>query len=156
MKLKTSYSLVILITLIVAIGGSWVTSLGMDWYQTLRLPAWTPSGQIIGLVWTIIFILTAWSAILVLKSGRKHPNFWWALWFFVINAVLNLGWTILFFGWHKISYSLAEMIILLCNVLALVTCIWPISKKASLLLVPYLLWVSFATYLTWSILTLNS
>lgn len=155
MKLRISYLLAVLITLLVALGGSWVTSYGMSWYETLKLPAWTPSGQIIGLAWTIIFILTAWSAILVLKLGRRHPNFWLAIVFFLINAVLNFGWSALFFGWHKIAYSFAEMIILLCNVLALITCTWPISRKASLLLVPYAAWVIFATYLFWNVLLLN-
>ncbi len=65
MKLKPKYFLIPFFVVIVAWVGRWLTGRGMDWYKTIKLPAWTPSGSVIGMVWTAIFILAAISAVII-------------------------------------------------------------------------------------------
>jgi benzodiazapine receptor len=155
MKVKLNYFFIPLVTLAVAFAGSWVTTQGMGWYAALRLPSWTPSGGSIGLVWTIIFILSTASALIVWNAATRPKKFSWIAGLFAANAFLNYFWSQLFFGWHHIGLSIAEMIVLEITVLALAVLIWPRSRLASLLLWPYAGWVLFATYLALSVFFIN-
>ncbi len=153
--MKTNYVVIPLIALATSLAGSWFTRSGMDWYRTMTTPTWTPPGAVIGAVWTVIFILSAISALIVWNhADTQHRSLIVSL--FVANAILNILWCYLFFGLHTIGLSIAEMALLNLTTLALIVLIWPASPTASLLLAPYFLWVSFATYLTIRIWTLNS
>lgn len=153
--LKLNYFIIPLITFAVAYFGGRVTSTGMDWYRTINLPSWTPSGAIIGAVWTTIFILTAISAILVWNKGMDIKNFKLIMVFFILNAMINFAWSYLFFGKHLIGADIFVAGLLEISVLVLIVLIWPISKLASGLLFPYSAWVFFATYLNYLIWSLN-
>ncbi len=154
--MKPNYIVIPLITLIVLLTGSWLSGSGMVWYQTLKLPLLAPPGFIIGLVWTIIFILSTISALTV---WNLQPKDWRLLsilaLLFLVNAVLNVGWSYLFFYLHLIAASILEMVILDLTVLALIIYIWPVSELAGWLLMPYAVWVAFATYLAYQILLIN-
>lgn len=145
-----------LVTIAVAIGGSLLTSSGMRWYNSINLPSFTPPGAIIGTVWTVIFILAAVSALMVF--GRiSHGQLWtWLTIVFLINGLLNVLWSFLFFNQHLIGPAVIEAGLLGVSVLILIFMTWPISKLASGLLMPYAAWVIFATYLTYSVWALNS
>jgi tryptophan-rich sensory protein len=153
--MKLNYFIIPLLTLFVAIFGSSLTSRGMHWYKTIKLPTWTPGGNIIGAVWTLIFILSAISALIIWNNHATSPNFKLIIILFLLNAGLNLFWSYLFFTAHLINWSILEMIILELSVIALLILSWPLSKLASLLLLPYCLWVAFATYLAYNIAILN-
>ena len=153
--MKINYFIIPLITLIVALSGSFLTKRGMGWYETLNLPEIAPPGSIIGLVWTIIFILATISALIFWNKTPRDPRFNAIVIFFLINAVLNIFWSYLFFNQHQILASVIEMIILDITVIVLILLLWPISKLASYLLMPYAAWVAFATYLAYRILLLN-
>ncbi|MBU3964636.1 tryptophan-rich sensory protein [Patescibacteria group bacterium] len=144
-----------LITVIVALSGSFVTSRGMDWYNQINLPAWTPSGDIIGIAWTLIFILATYSAILFWNRGFRNKRFWIVIALFLLNGALNALWSFLFFGLHFVGASILEMIALETTIICLIFLIKPTSRLASILLYPYAIWVAFATYLAYSILMLN-
>ncbi|MFA5022470.1 MAG: TspO/MBR family protein [Patescibacteria group bacterium] len=152
--MKINYIIIPLLTLVTAVLGSIFTSQGMIWYKTLDLPNFTPSGSVIGLVWTVIFTLAAISALLVWnqKTNNRH---WLILVFFLFNAALNILWSYLFFEKHLINLAIWEAWLLEVSVLVLVFLTWPISKVASALLWPYAIWVMFATYLTYSVWLLN-
>ncbi len=153
--MKPNYVVIPLIALGTSLAGSWFTRSGMEWYRTITTPEWTPPGTVIGAVWTVIFILSAISALLVWNAAdAQHRSL--IAFVFAANAILNILWCYLFFGLHTIGLSIAEMALLNLTTLALIVLIWPTSRAASLLLVPYFLWVSFATYLTVRIWTLNS
>lgn len=137
-----------------ALGGA-ITSANMVWYATLTLPAWTPPGSIIGIVWTVIFILTALAAIMVWNTFPRSKRFWWTVVLFVANAALNVGWSAVFFGAHALGWAVLEALALLASVVALIVLIRPISRLAAVLLYPYAFWVAFATYLTFRIFQLN-
>lgn len=149
-----NYLIIPLVTLATALGGSWITNGGMEWYKTIKLPSIAPAGSFIGMVWTIIFILATISAILFWNSGRG-VNFKLIVALFIANALLNVLWSTLFFGFGQIGWSIVEMIVLNLSNLALIILLWQGNLASALLLVPYFLWVSFATYLAYSIWGLN-
>jgi len=153
--MKINYIIIPLITVLVAVVGSWLTSGGMEWYGTINLPEWTPAGSVIGAVWTTIFILTTLSALIVWSRANRNRRFWWIIVIFLINAFLNVFWSFLFFSQHLIGPAIWEAGLLDASVIALIILIWPISRLASILLVPYAGWVAFATYLTYTVWLLN-
>lgn len=155
--MKPNYFLIPLIVLLTAFAGGKLTSLGIDsgWYGMISKPGWTPSGQVIGLVWTIIFTLSAISALIFWNKALKYGVFWKIAFLFGFNAFLNVAWSYLFFYRHNLGWATLEAGLLDATVWALIFLIWPISKKSSLLLLPYALWAAFATYLTFVIWALN-
>ncbi|TSC84812.1 MAG: translocator protein [Parcubacteria group bacterium Gr01-1014_13] len=154
MSFKPNHIVIPLITVATISVGSLVTSAGMNWYKTLNLPAFTPSGSFIGTVWTILFILATISALIAWNKawGKRKTAIGAA---FVLNILLNVGWSSLFFGLHFIGPAIYEAALLGLSVLLLIILIWRVSKPASWLLVPYLAWVLFATFLTYTIWSLN-
>lgn len=139
----------------VAVLGSWLTGQGMEWYDTLNLPGFTPPGYVISIVWTIIFILGTVSALLFWNKAKKGRDFGRVAWLFSLNAVLNVLWSYVFFVNHSLGLAVLEMTLLNLTTLLLMTLIKKTSKTAALLLLPYFLWVSFATYLAYQIWMLN-
>lgn len=155
MKIKTNYIAISLITVAVATVGSYLTSMGMEWYNSLSLPTIAPPGSFIGLVWTIIFILGDISAILFWNAPRGK-NFKLITTLFLLNAFFNVYWSFLFFTLHLFWWAIAEMIVLNLVNLALIGLLCKDNHKSSVLLVPYFLWVSFATYLAYLVAALNT
>ncbi|MFA5133420.1 MAG: TspO/MBR family protein [Patescibacteria group bacterium] len=153
--MKLNYILIPLFALSVAGAGSLVTSRGMEWYKKINLPDFTPPGSFIGTVWTIIFILSAISAIMVWNKALHNQKFWIIIGLFILNGLLNFFWSYLFFGKQQIFGALFEIIPLEVSVVTLMILIWPLSRLASLLLLPYAGWVAFASYLNYLIWTLN-
>ncbi len=153
--MKLNYFIIPLVTLATALTGSFLTFGGMDWYKTINLPSWTPAGNIIGTVWTILFILATISALLVFNQAVHNKKFNWIILAFLANAVLNVFWSWLFFNQHFLGWAIIEAGLLGLSVLVLIIIIWPLSRLAAYLLIPYLAWVSFATFLTYMVWSLN-
>ncbi len=145
------YIVIPLATILVAVIGSlWVNQGLASWYGTIAKPAWTPGGGVIGAVWTILYILIATSAILAynkLKGKERTTVMAW----FVVNGVLNAKWNLLFFSLHWIGTSLFEILVLEFTIVALIHLLWNKARIAAYLLIPYALWVAFASYLTYSV-----
>lgn len=135
--------------------GSWLTTGGMAWYETIRLPEWTPPGSFIGAMWTIIFILSAISLLIIWNSFPRDSRFWMIICLFAGNAFLNVFWSYLFFNQHLIGWATLEAGILALSVFVLIWLIWPVSLTAASLLFLYAGWSSFATYVSYSIWLLN-
>lgn len=153
--MKLNYFIIPLITIITSLSGSWFTNKGMDWYNKLKLPDFTPPGSVIGIVWTIIFILTTISALIVWNKFDYDNKFWLIIGLFILNAILNALWSFIFFYSGQIGPAIIEMLVLEATVIGLIVLIWPLSKLAAGLLIPYSAWVLFATYLAYSIWNLN-
>ncbi|MBU3918362.1 tryptophan-rich sensory protein [Patescibacteria group bacterium] len=153
---KPNYIIIPLITLVIAVFGNLITSQGMDWYNLLKLPSFTPAGAIIGIVWTIIFILTAISVLIFYNRAFHNSRFVIVITLFLINGVLNLLWSYLFFNKHLVGAAILEMLFLEATIIALIILIRFSSKIASILLYPYAIWVIFATYLAYQVLLLNT
>lgn len=164
---KPNYVIIPLITIAVALLGSWFNTLGMQWYDTTLIrPDLTPPKYAFPIAWNIIFICATISALMVWNKPqfeerylvifkRKTHDFNLIIGLFIANAVLNALWSLLFFTFNLIGAALIEMFFLEATIFILMWLIWRHSKIASLLLLPYLLWVGFATYLTYLIYTLN-
>ena len=126
-----------------------------DWYVTLNKPVFNPPNWIFAPVWTLLYILMGIAAGLVWIRGFYHIWVKTALYHFGFQLLLNGLWSIVFFGFKEPAWAL--LVILALLVLILLTIKWfkVVSKTAAYLLVPYLLWVCFATILNFSIWQLN-
>jgi translocator protein len=155
-SMKMSFFVIPFLAIVVAVAGNVLTSRGLSsWYEGLALPAWTPPGAIIGIVWTVIYTLTAASALIVWNTSRRDRRFWLVIGLFVANALLNVGWSYLFFSAHLIGAAFFEMLVLETTVIGLIVLLRPTARWAALLLYPYATWVGFATYLTYVVWQLN-
>ncbi|QDO97811.1 tryptophan-rich sensory protein [Ferrovibrio terrae] len=142
-----------------ALGGAITAEPVKTWYPLLAKPALTPPDLAFPIVWTALYALMAIAAWRVWRqasrTGAGLNQARAALLLFALQLVLNLGWSWLFFGQQMIGWALAEIGLLW---LAIVACIVTFARHdriAALLLTPYLLWVSFAAYLTFAIWQLN-
>jgi tryptophan-rich sensory protein len=154
MKIKINYFIIPLLTFAVGALGNWATSIGMPWYRAIKVPDFTPPGSVIGTIWTVIFILAAIAAILF-WNAKRTKSFSLIVTIFILNGILNIAWSYLFFVKHQIYIATWEAGVLALSVLALILLIWKIKKTAATLLIPYFLWVSFATYLSYQVFLLQ-
>ncbi|MBW3014172.1 tryptophan-rich sensory protein [Candidatus Woesearchaeota archaeon] len=125
------------------------------WYTTIQKPSFSPPNWIFGPVWTTLFILMGISLFLIWDKGLKNKNVKTALIFFIIQLVLNTLWSILFFGLKNPLYAFIELIVLWVMILLTIITAYKVSKPAAYLLIPYILWVSFAGFLNLMIILLN-
>lgn len=137
-----------------ALGGAITAGPVKSWYPTLVKPALTPPDIVFPIVWTALYALmgvAAWRVWrrLGLKAARG------ALALFALQLALNLGWSWLFFGQRQLGWAVAEIGLLWLAIAACIAVFARIDRLAALLLAPYLLWVSFAAYLTFAIWQLN-
>jgi benzodiazapine receptor len=132
------------------------TSYGIpDWYQTLMKPSFTPPGYVIGIIWTVIYILTAISLFLFIIAGKGKPFYTIIIGFYIVNGVINAAWSYIFFTKQLLGPAVLDAALIGITVAVMIALTWRYSKAASLLLIPYLCWVSFATYLSYTIYRMN-
>lgn len=136
-----------------AIGGAASIQAGPFYTQLLR-PDWAPPPSIFGPVWTVLYALIGIAAWLVWRVGgfRAAKS---ALTLFLVQLVLNALWSWLFFGWHRGALAFADILLLWALIVATLIAFWRIKPLAGALLVPYLLWVSFASALNYHVWQLN-
>lgn len=125
------------------------------WYAGLVKPSFNPPSWVFAPVWTTLYAMMGLAAWLVYAKGWKRPEVRKALAVFGLQLVLNTLWSIVFFGAHRIFAAVAVILLLWAAILWTILLFRRISRPAAYLLVPYLLWVSFATVLTVSIYVLN-
>jgi tryptophan-rich sensory protein len=134
--------------------GAALTSL-TPWYHALRKPSWQPPDWMFGPAWSVILTLASVSAYLGWRDAATTDQRTLVVLLFLANGVLNILWSPLFFRWRRPDLALAEVPFLWLSILVPIIALAPMSRWASLLLVPYLLWVSFATVLNVAIVRLN-
>lgn len=125
-----------------------------SFYGQLVQPSWAPPPWVFGPVWTVLFALMAIAAWLVWRCGgfRRHRL---ALSLFLVQLVFNALWSWLFFAWHRGALSFADIMLLWALIVATLLSFWRIRPVAGMLLFPYLLWVSFAAALNYTLWQLN-
>jgi len=123
-------------------------------YGQLVQPAWAPPASVFGPVWTILYAMMGIAAWLVWRTGGFRANRA-ALSLFLAQLAVNALWTWLFFAWHQGALAFANIVLLWLLVIATLVCFWRVRPLAGALLIPYLLWVSFAAALNFSIWQLN-
>ncbi len=119
-----------------------------SFYAQLIKPSWAPPAWVFGPVWSTLYALMAVAAWLVWRSPGSRRV---ALVLFGVQLAANALWSWLFFAWQRGAMAAVEVLVLLALIVATVVAFWRSSRLAALLLVPYLLWVSFAAVLTWTV-----
>jgi tryptophan-rich sensory protein len=117
-------------------------------YAQLVKPSWAPPAGVFGPVWSVLYTLMGVAAWLVWRSPGSTKV---ALRLFVVQLAANALWSWLFFAWHRGALAAAEVLVLLVLILCTAVAFARISRLAAVLMVPYALWVSFASLLTWSV-----
>lgn len=125
-----------------------------SFYSQLAQPAWAPPPSLFGPVWTVLYALMAIAAWLVWRSGGFRTNRI-ALSFFFGQLALNALWSWLFFAWHLGALAFAEIVLLWAFIVTTLVSFWRVRPLAGALLIPYLVWVSFASALNYSLWQLN-
>jgi tryptophan-rich sensory protein len=143
-----------LAALAVATMGARLTELG-PWYRGLVQPSFKPPDAWFGPAWTLIFILAASAGATAWKSAPDSSSRRWLIGLFALNAGLNSLWSLLFFKLQRPDWALFEVAFLWLSIVALVVFTQSYSRKAAALLMPYLLWVSFASAINYATVQLN-
>ena len=139
---------------VLAVGG-WTTTVG-TWYEHLRKPPWNPPNWVFGPAWTVILALAAWSGVSTWTNvGNDDPGRVLILALFGVNIVLHMLWSPLFFALKRPDWALIEVPFLWASIAALMLGVGRYSALAVWLLLPYLLWVTFAAFLNLKIVRLN-
>ncbi len=125
------------------------------WYKTLAKPSFNPPNAVFGPVWITLYLMMSIALFLVWKQGSVTKGVKPALIIFFVQLALNTLWSILFFGLHQPGWAFLEIIILWLFILLALLLFWRLSWAAGILLLPYLLWVSFASVLNFALWRLN-
>jgi len=138
-----------------ALGGLATAQSVKTWYPTLNKPGFNPPNWLFAPVWTTLYILIGIAAYLVWIKRDQIAHFPRTVAIYLIQLILNLAWSFIFFYLHEIGFALAEIILLLIVIVINAVTFYKIDKWAGLIFIPYILWVSFASFLTYNILILN-
>lgn len=144
----------VLVSLAAGFIGSFGTAGNIEtWYTTLVQPSWTPPNWVFGPVWTTLYVLMGVAAYLVSQSKKLGKSL--VLWLFLAHLALNAFWSIAFFGMHELLLSFIVIMLLWAIIIVLSVLFWRYSRTATYLMVPYLLWVTYASTLNLGFLLLN-
>ena len=136
--------------------GSWFTYPAIaGWYAYVNKPFFNPPNWIFGPVWSLLYLLMGISLFLVWQSKGKKKVLQEAYKLFFLQLGLNTLWSLIFFGLKNPTFAFLEVLLLWASIYATMRIFLKINRTAGLLLVPYLLWVSFATCLNLAIVLLN-
>jgi len=138
------------------IGSFFTASAIPGWYASLEKPSFTPPGSVFAPVWITLYLLMGISLYLVLRRGFQDRNVRIALIVFAIQLILNAVWSVLFFGMNSPAAGFVDIVILWLAIVFTIYFFCGLSKISGILLIPYFLWVSFATVLNFSIWRLNN
>jgi tryptophan-rich sensory protein len=138
---------------VAGLGGA-LTQLG-SWYRELKRPPLQPPDWAFGPAWTVIFALTCIAGVIAWQSVPDGPWHGWIVCAFLVNGALNIGWNLLFFTLRRPDWALMEVAFLWLSIVIPMVAIAPVSAASALLLVPYAIWVGFASYLNAGIVRLN-
>jgi translocator protein len=142
------------LALITAIVGGTITVLD-SWYYGLRQPDWAPPGYMFGIIWTMVFALIALAGVFAWEKAKTKRDIEITIGLFALNGFLNLAWSFLFFRLQRPDFAFYELILLWLSILALILFCGRFSKITSLLLLPYLIWVTIAGVLNYQVVQLN-
>ena len=137
------------------IGALFTTPAIQTWYLGLRKPDFAPPNWVFAPVWTALYLLMCISLFIVWNAGIDKSNVRKSMWTFILQLLLNILWSYLFFGLRSPLLGLIEIIALWFMIVLTMVFFFRISKTAALILIPYLLWVSFASYLNYLLFILN-
>ncbi|WP_088343586.1 TspO/MBR family protein [Rhodomicrobium vannielii] len=122
-----------------ALGGQWGAR---PWYNTLSKPSWTPPNWLFPIAWTVLYVMIAIAGWLIWRTPHPERELLLTLW--GAQLLLNALWSYIFFGRKAVALALAELILLWLSIATFTIIAWRVDRNASLLFLPYLIWVSYA------------
>ncbi|MGQ9664065.1 MAG: TspO/MBR family protein [bacterium] len=148
------------VSLLLCLGAGFIGSFATNksvgtWYMTINKPVINPPNWIFGPVWTTLFILMGIAFYLVWHKGFTYPGVKIAIIVFIVQLILNILWSVLFFGLRSPRLGFINILILWLAILFTIILFFRVSQTAGYLLIPYILWVSFASVLNGWIMFLN-
>ncbi len=153
--LASALAVVLACVLLGAVGGLVTAPQIETWYATLDKPGFTPPNWVFGPVWTVLYAFQGIAAWLLWRAGPENRAVRLALALFVTQFVLNLAWSPAFFGLESPLLGLVVIVPLWFGIVGTIAASWRVERRASLLLIPYLAWVSYATALNYALYALN-
>ena len=154
-KIQTSFALVGWVALTFCAPLFSIGSVPNEWYAALNKPSWNPPPWVFGPAWTLLYSLMAVAAWMVWKRGGFAAQRG-ALSFYLVQLVLNAAWTPIFFGMRRMDIALVVIVTLWVAIALTLRSFWRVRKLAGDLLIPYLAWVSFASFLNFTLWRLNA
>ena len=125
------------------------------WYEILVKPSWTPSGETIGFIWTILYPIIIFCFVWVCLKAFKGQIPMVIFWVFLVNAIANIIFTPIQFGLQNLPLAAVDILVVLGTIITGMILVFPYSKLVFVLQIPYLVWVSIATFLQLSITWMN-
>jgi translocator protein len=141
---------------IAGIAGALATSPNTVWFNTINKPIFQPPNGVFGPVWTLLYTFMGIAIYQFWRDGFNTPERKKALRIFVLQFTLNSAWSFIFFGLQQIGWALVEMSLLWIAIIWCIRVFYQEQKTAALWMIPYLLWVSFALFLNFTLWQLNS
>ncbi len=123
------------------------------WFETIHKPSWNPPNWIFGPVWTILYILMGIAFGIIWNSDHRYKRI--AILIFGIQFIVNLSWSYVFFNQHLLLIAFLEIIFMIICTTISVFLFYKINRIASFLIIPYLMWICFASYLNYTISIMN-
>ncbi len=154
-RVKPNYFFIPLFVIITASAASYFADIGQAWYKTIALPDYTPSGSLMVAAWTIIFVLSTISLLIIWNKHSSEKKFGLIISLFILNALFVVGWNVLFFSHQQLGLAFFLALLIVANLPFFIILIWRVSPLASYLLIPYSLYVIFSTVLTYNVWMIN-
>lgn len=155
-RIKPSSILVFFATYALFSVAGFLFPIDQRWYEALSKPGWTPPGSTIGLVWAVLFGLISLSVAALYQTGALRGENWALVTILVVNYLLNQGFSYIQFVRKDLLLATIDAALVALTALALVVLSWRHSRLASIAFVPYVLWSTFATFLSWTVYRLNT
>jgi len=158
-SIPSIWKLIISIVVCQGVGllSAFLTSAEMNtWFDTLNKPSWNPPGYLFGPVWTFLYLLMGISVWLIWKSNISNRRKESAMTIFGVQLFFNFCWSIIFFRYHSPAWAFVDILLMIITIIMTMISFSSISKPATWLLLPYLLWVCFASFLNYTIWMMNS
>jgi len=137
------------------IGSYYSTPAITTWYAGLQKSDLTPPSWVFAPVWTVLYILMGISLYLTIQSGLNNSEVRFGLVLFLFQLLVNIGWSFFFFGLHSTFFGFLAIVLLWALLICTIIQLFRFSIPASVILIPYFGWISFAMYLNYAILILN-
>ncbi len=153
--MKSSYKLLISLFICLAVGvvaGYFTHDATMNWYPTINRPSWTPPSFVFGPVWMFLYFCMG---IALWRVWTKKPRNSWAIPLFGVQLFLNFIWSFIFFNFQSPFIAFIDLTLLWVFLLLTIIFFFDVDKIAGILLLPYILWVTFAGFLNFAFWTLN-
>lgn len=150
--MKRHWALLVFLALVALAGYSGVLHLPGPFYEALSKPDWTPPNRLFLPVWTVLYVMIAFAGWIVWRAQGFGP----AMWVWLVQLALNAAWSWIMFGQKEVTHALYDIVALWVAILLFMRLAWPVRRSATLLFVPYFLWVTYAAALNFEIWRLNS